>query len=248
MFAAPGWAQQADPEPVSEEILVTGEAVEAAREVVIHSLVDLGFDRIKERDGRTVLKHSTTWRGKILLYDDGYLKHRRQGVRAVEGPAAALPEGTRWLPCVIVPTACFRVGATISDRKFDAERGRTMATVGPALQQLGDRMADASLEQTLLQLPDRLQALWSEGSPLEPEGAPLQTYRQRRAAVFAFWESRTDTPWGEAVREGVERFARQIIQHSDHPFTASELRRLDAASSAPRAFPVSVELSGADPR
>lgn len=230
------WADEPGDEAPAEEIVVTWEQVAAAREAVIDELVELGFSRRRERDGRTILKHTTTWRGKIVLYDDGYLKHRRQGLRIVEGPAQTLPKGTRWLPCVLIPTGCVRMGATISDRKFDAERGRTLARVEPELQLLGDRMADASLGGVLEGLAGQLEALWLEGVGLQPGAPPLQTYRERRAALFAFWESRTDNRWGEAVRAGVESFARQVVQLSDHPFTDAELQRLNATSSAPRPF------------
>ncbi|MBX2797074.1 MAG: hypothetical protein KTR31_05385 [Myxococcales bacterium] len=233
------WAQVPvkDSEPeASEEIIVVGDAVEQARQAVIDDLVDLGFDRVRERSGRVVLKHGTTWRGKIVLYEDGFLKHRRQGVRVVEGPAKELPKGTRWLPCIIVPTACVRVGATVADRKLNAVRSRTMTAITPQLRTLGDRMADAAVASNLELLPDALEALWIEGRPLGG-GSPLATFRARRADLLSFWESRTETKWGEQVRGAVEAYVSEVVQHSDHPFVQREVARFNETTSSSRPFP-----------
>ncbi len=219
----------------SEEITVYGTpAVEAARQVVVDELKSLGFTRVKEKDGALVLKHETTWKGKIVLYDDGYLKHRRQGVRVVEGPAKELPKGTRWLPCVVVPTACVNAGFTVADRKLDAVRDRTMSDLAPELQALGDRIADAAVAQTVDSLPSKLEALWERGSPLLVQGPPLATPEARKAELLEFWETRTDTEWGEQVRAVVESFARGVVQTSDHPFTPEELQAFNARSRAGR--------------
>ena len=233
-FFATALAQEPE---VSEEVIVS-ERVEAARQAVIDELVNLGFDRVKDQGDRVVLKHSTTWKGKILLYDDGYLRHRRQGLRVVEGPAVGLPDGTRWLPCIIVPTACFEFGATVSDAKFSAVEARTLAEIEPELRTLGDRLADAALAANLEALPEGLEALWADGDPLVPGEQTLETYRERRAAILAFWESRTETPWGEAIRGATESFVRGVVQPSDHPFTAAEVARFNEQTSASRPFEV----------
>ena len=230
------WAAHAQPDTV-DEIFVTEAAVQRARQAVIDELVDLGFSRVKEKDGRVVLKHETTWRGKVILYDDGYLRHRRQGFRVVEGPAVGLPKGTRWLPCILIPTGCVKSGATVSDRKFNAERDRTMSAVENDLRNLGDRMADAAVATNLMMLPDRFDALWERGTPLDGAGPPLATYQARRAALLRFWETRTETEWGESVREAVEAFAAGAVQPSDHPFPDWEIERFNATRRASRPFP-----------
>jgi len=211
----------------AEEITVYGSAeVEAARAAVVARLEELGFSRVTVRDGRLVMKHESTWKGKIVLHNDGYLQHLRQGVRVEKGPAVALPRGTRWLPCLLIPTGCFSAGFAVSDRRFRGLRDRTMTQITPQLTALGDRMADASVRDTMNALPPRLAALWSDGTPLGG-GPALNTYRARRAELVRFWSTRTNTPWGNQVREVVEAFARGVVQHSDHPFTPAELA-LDA--------------------
>src|SRR5687767_6969916 len=70
------------PEEVpSEEIVVWGRAVEEAREAVIEQLDLLGYDKRKERNGRTVFLNDAAWKGKVVLHDDAYLEIRRTGPR-----------------------------------------------------------------------------------------------------------------------------------------------------------------------
>ena len=231
-----GLAAMAQEPEVSEEITVEADAVRRARQAVIRELTTLGYDRVKEKDGYLVLKHDDTWKGKILLHDDGFIEHRRQGIRIVEGPAKSLPRGTRWLPCILIPTGCVQSGLGVSERKLDAEKARTLEAVQPELVDLSERLADAALAETLDLLPARLEALWAEGAPLEREEEPLATMAQRREALLAFWGSRTDTRWGQAVREAVEAFARGVVVPSDTPFTEAELEAARARYG--RRFPV----------
>lgn len=201
----------------SEEIVVIGEAVQRARAAVLRELTALGYDRVKERDGVVILKHGSTWKGKVLLHDDGYLEHRRQGFRLVEGPAKTLPKGTRWLPCVLIPTGCVQSGLGVSRRKLDAQKDRTLTAVEPQLRDLADRLADAALAETLELLPAQLDAVWTQGVPLAG-GEPLPTYRARRAEILEFWSTRTDTEWGHHVQDTVGAYVRNVIQVSDHPY------------------------------
>jgi hypothetical protein len=82
------------------------------------------------------------------------------------------------------------------------------------------------VEYTVLELPDRLEALWEEGVPLEGSRTPA-THARRREALLAYWDSRTCTEWGDRVREAVEAFMRGVVQHSEHPFTEEEVRALN---------------------
>lgn len=217
-------APEAPVAPASEEVTVWGDpAVQAAREALIGELTGLGYRKLKERDGRLVLVHEQGWKGKVVLYDDGRLATKRTGPAFKELEPIG---GTRIRPyplCVIAPTACVSAGAwVVSERKWrhveDEVARATAAEVGA----LSDRMADAALSDTLDALPARLEALWERGEPLDG-GPPLPTPEARRAALLAFWESRTDTAWGRQVREAVEGFARGVIQPSGHPFTEAEL-------------------------
>ena len=59
---------------------------------------------------------------------------------------------------------------------------------------------------------------------------------ERRAALLDFWDSRTDTEWGEVIRGGVESFCRGVVQHSDTPFTPEEIAAFNKPNRASRPF------------
>lgn len=239
---------QADPpaEPeVSEEVIVWGRLrVEQARDAVIEDLTDLGYTKQIEKDGALVLRHEDPWKGDVWLHDDGWMRIRRQPVR-VEAPAT--PWGRKnsagsWLGCVLYPFLCVRPGGqVVGTRKFMAVETRTAGAVGPQVSEWSDRVADLAVDDKVAALPDRLEALWTRGEPLEP-GDPLTTPEARKDALLTYWETRTDTPWGEAIREAVEAFVRAEVQSSDTPFTDAEIASFNARSRAGRAFDLTRRL------
>jgi len=215
-------AATASGEPVSEEITVYGDPeVEAARQQLVGDITGLGYDkRIRNKNGRTVYFHQDHWRGKVVLYDDGRVWAKRTGPRFYLPPHA--------LFCVTRPTECFKAGAWIvSDRKWGAIEDTLARTTADSELALGDRIADASVRRTVDALPERLTALWEQGTPLT-EGAPiLATKAERRDAILAYYASRTDTVWGDQVREATAAFVRGVIMPSEDPYTGDELAAFD---------------------
>ena len=61
-----------------------------------------------------------------------------------------------------------------------------------------------------------------EAREKEPQKKKM-TYAERREALYSFWQSRTDTPHGEAVRQAVEAFVRGVVQGSEHPYPMAEV-------------------------
>lgn len=222
-----------------EEVDIWAEdAVRRARAKVVDELKGLGYTRIKRKDGRTILAHERNWKGKVVLHDDGFVTYRRQAPR-VQRPPTTLPGATKelaWFSCVTQPTRCVQIGGiVVSGRKLDQQKARTHRDVSADINDLGDRLADRSVQRRLQSLPDRLVQLWEEGVPLDGD-KPLPTYEARRAALLAFWETRTGNAWGERVREAVEAFLRAEVQHSDHPLSDEELEAFNARSHAGRAL------------
>jgi hypothetical protein len=105
---------------------------------------------------------------------------------------------------------------------------QTVDEVAYEVRVFGDRIADLAVTRTVDGLPERLFALWNDGVPLDGSDVRLATNDRRRAALHAFWASRTETSWGDTVREAIARFCRGVVQTSDHPFPPSELERLNA--------------------
>src|SRR5262245_11181072 len=114
VFAVRAFAadEEATAQPqVSEEIVVIGEAVERARAEVVRQVQDLGYTRVKEKDGRTVMRNEIAYKGKVVLYDDGRLETHRTGFRGKKVEPLA---GTRIRPyflCLVQPTYCFEAGS-----------------------------------------------------------------------------------------------------------------------------------------
>lgn len=246
---APEPVPAAEPEPaaepapapaasVAEEVTVWGRAVEAARQAVVAKIEGLGYDRVQDRGDHVVYKQDVGWKGKVLLWDDGRIETRRRGVSGRRMPPIA---GTRIRPyplCLIQPTACVDLGSWYVDpHKWRAVEDTVARATAVEVVALGDRLADASLADTVSALPDRLDALWTSGAPLEAGAAPIATFQGRRAALLAFWDSRTETVWGQQVRDVVASFVRGEVQASEHPFTADEALRFDAVRRSAAPFP-----------
>jgi hypothetical protein len=237
LLAFAGAQEPSAPTDVSEEVVVYARLrVAEAREAVIQELQDLGYTKLIEKDGAIVLRHEDPWKGDVWLHDDGWMRIRRQPVR-VEAPATPWGKrnsATAWMGCVLYPFACVRPGGQIvSTRKFMAVETRTAGAVEPDVAVWADRVADLAVDEKVGTLPDRLTALWEQGVPLDP-GPPLEGVEARKLALLTYWESRTDTPWGEEVRAAVEAFVRSEVQHSDTPFTVDELDAFNARSRAGR--------------
>ena len=97
-----------------------------------------------------------------------------------------------------------------------------MGEIAPDAVVFGDRVADRRIEDVTDALPDALTELWEHGTPLK-DGPVLSTADERKAAILTYWESRTDTIWGDRVRAVIDAFIRGEVQHSDTPFTDAEI-------------------------
>jgi hypothetical protein len=228
-----GAPEPAEDAEAGEEIVVYGELrVKEARAKVVADLEALGFTRVKDKDGKLVMRHAQNWKGKVVFHDDGRLQFKRQP------PEAAMPDTffkrasplVGWVPCVVVPTACVKVGGwVVSERKLGAVHRDARAAVDPSLQDLSERQADLAIDRKLDDLDARLAACWERGVPLDGDASQiLSTPAERRLHLLRFWQTRTDTVWGDRMRDPVEGFLRNVVQESEHPVTAEELVRVNA--------------------
>lgn len=245
------WLAVAVAQQTSEEVIVYGEVrVEQARRKVEQELAEAGYVEKIERDGKTVYRHPRTYMGQMVVDEDGWVVFERQPVQVV---APALPfaeenSAVAWMGCLFWAPACVRAGGQlVGKRKFRGYEHRVVGRVHDDVEDWSDRIADLAIERKLEVLPAQLEALWADGVPLEPDDPPLPTPEARRQALLAFWGSRTDTVWGEQMRDAVEAFCRAVVQRSDHPFTASELAAFNASSTASRAFSLTTPDAAAEP-
>ena len=228
-----------EPEPeVSEEITVLGQRVEAARAEVVSRIVDLGYDRVKDKDGKVVFRADQAWKGKVVLSDDGLLRVRRTGPR----PRALEPiPGTRVRPyplCLVAPTACVQLGAwAVSDRRWAGIEGEVVDGTHVELEALADAMADEALSTRLEALPEQLDALWLQGDSLFYQRPHVATVEARRAELLEYWDTRTETAWGLPVREAVASFVRAVVEAGPTPYTDAEKAAFEARRLSAHPFP-----------
>jgi len=238
----------ADPVPFEgiEEITVYAEErVRQARERVVEQLDHLGYDQVEKVGDREVYRHTEAWKGEVVLHDDGWTVVRRQPLR-VEGRAMPWTRANTpvaWAGCFLYPWLCIRSGGTtISKAKWRAVEGRTVESMHGDVRQWNDRIADLHTRRKVGRLPDAMEELWDDGQPLEvglgqdDRGEVLATMAERRQALFAYWDSRTETVWGDDVRRSIEGFCRAVVQRSEHPFSDEELERLNASRTAAEPF------------
>ncbi|MFK7930767.1 MAG: hypothetical protein AB8H79_21470 [Myxococcota bacterium] len=227
----PNTAEADPPTPVDDDddddgqIVVYGEhLVEQARQAVANDLIEQGFDDVKRKEGYTLYRHDSVWKGEVEIHDDGWIRMRRQPVQFRPPSNSKLG----WVTCIAVPFCVQAGGQSVSKRKHMAQRRRTLGNVEPLARMYGDRVADLHVDQQLNELPDRLTALWENGTSLYDSNKTLRTPKQRKLALLDYWESRTETLWGFRVRASVEAFIREVVQDSEHRFTDQEIRAFNA--------------------
>lgn len=231
-------AASAEEPRTAEEIVVHAQReLEEARRQVEEKLEEAGYDRVIERDGKTIYRHADVFKGQVVVDDDGWVRFERQPIR-LDPPDLGKRENTvgDWMGCLLWPTACIKTGGqVISKSKLNHYERRVFDHVQGDIEAWNARIADVATTRKVAELPARLEALWEHGEPLQGDGH-VATHAERRRAILEYWGSRTDTPWGEEVREAVEAFCRGVVQRSEHPFTEAEIAAFNATSRAARPF------------
>lgn len=229
-----------------EEVVVYSELlVREARQALVERAAQQGYTQVIERDDKTILRHVATYRGEVVLYDDGRVKIRRQPIQ-FKAPGDEKKVGN-WLWCALLVPCIRPSGQTVSKRRYATYKREAMDAITPQLAEFESRLADYGLSQKIEALPDQMMALWEEGEPLE-SGPKLQTIDERKAALLQYWDTRTETAWGDRVRATIESFLRGVVQTSETPLTKEELYRFNAnrRSLRPLGLPLEEALEEAE--
>lgn len=223
---------------VVHQVIVYGDlAVEKARKKVLEDLRTEGYTHVQDKGDYLLVRSDEPWMGEVRVYDDGFVRMKRQPFRVVgpDLPWASQNSPLSYAGCVIYWWACVKTGGqTVGRRKFMAQKVRTLDAVHPDAVALADRVADQQTEQKVNDLPDQLEALWSDGTPIDLGDAHLDTIAERKAALLSYWDSRSDTVWGDRVRLGVEAFIRGEIQGTPDAFTDPEIAAFNAQRHSER--------------
>lgn len=215
-------------------ITVIGEQqVRAAQDAVVKSLDALGWRARRKRDGTVVFRGPEGWMGKATLTPRGELEFS-QPVIAFDG---AMAGGATYESAPQTGNDAPVGGVGVSTLPLPGKK-----KVGAIQREIRDEVRDEVLafrrtiqlrhfSTYIAELPDRLDALWTEGASLDL-GATVPTPEARRAQILDFWATRTDTPEGRTVSRSVEIWLRQTVMDTPHAVTreeaaAAEARRTD---------------------
>ena len=229
-----GAPEPASPEPdASIEVVVFEELlVEQAKQKVYSDLREAGYTEMVRKDDKAIFRHPVPYKGEVHVHDDGWIRVKRQRIQ-VEGremPWAEKNTPLAWAGCIIWSPLCVRpAGQTLAKSKFRSQEDRIVRWAQGDVQAWGDRIADLAVRRKVDELPQAMEALWTDGQPLFREAERLETHAERRSELLRYWGDRTESEWGERIRQAIESFCRGVVQQSDHPFTEKEIDAFNAA-------------------
>lgn len=223
-----------------EQIDVTAEQdVLRKRAELFDTLVQEGYAR-RRRQGtdRTVFLSEDPWKPQVVVHDDGWVYFRRQPPRVHAPGKSFADQGSpaAYLLCIIAPNACISVGGwLVGERKLGGVKAQVMGATQDKIRAMNDAVARRELGRRLNEdIPNDLDKVWTQKA-LTPD--------QRKVLIFEYWDTRTDTPEGDAAKGAVEAFMRGVVQQSDTPYTDAELTKLNEGreSERPLVLKVAVE-------
>lgn len=237
-------AAEDEPNPADgmlDEVIVFGEhRVAEAREHAVRAIKSQGWREHRRNDEGVVFRGPKPWMGRIILRPDATLRFAGAGIGVGTGDAhmpdprspgaagSSINSGPNAAP---LPGAGARVPVQVGGKsKREAVQSEVRAAVVDELSAYRDAIRQRALSQRVESLPDKLDRLWADGTPLWG-GSPLSTPGERRRAVLDHWATRTDTAEGRAISRIVELWLGQTVQRSEHPVTDEERRAAEARRS-----------------
>lgn len=197
------------------------------RAEVYQQLRELGYRKGKRKGEFQVFLSYNPWEPRVFVHDDGWILTKRQPPRIHAPGQSFADQGPKraYLWCLIVPTACISVGGwVVSDRKLAPRIAEVYDQTAPQVRALNDAVAREAMSTRLNEtIPKDLEAIWAR------QEVPPQ---ERRKLLFLYWDTRTDTPEGQAAREAIEAFLLGVVQTSEQPFSREELEQLNEGRSS----------------
>lgn len=222
------------------EVRVYGEdEVAAARQAALRAIEAQGWRHVGTRRGDDVFRGPSLWKGKVKLTGDGLLVFGGKPVQYGYGLVPSItanpvpPEGVRPFQALLREGEGKEPAITVKSpgrRLLGGARGKLARAVQPEVIAYRQAVQQAAFQERLSTLPDRLDALWSEGTPIDGGDETLSAPEERRAELLAYWASRTDTPQGRATCAVIELWLSEVVQASNEPVTPEEQRRANATA------------------
>lgn len=230
---ADAWADDPAPPPPpateaaapDDTIIVEADALKHAMERISAALLPQGFERQRDDGDSTVFLNRDTWKGRVRVYDDGYWLWEHQPTRTHAPGQDWGDEGPGWTYalCVVAPTSCLspssRLVSASDGRKLALYKGQIATAVHDPVESLRRiREVAGAQDRLAIGIPADCAAIW---------GDPAKSAIERRAALFALWDSRTDTPAGRDAQVAIVAWIDDTVQSSSDPFTAAEAEALN---------------------
>ena len=239
----------AETEPPAEEIIVYGEMeIARKRAKVIQNLKHLGYREATRRDGRSIMRPEAPYKPTIIVDDDAWMHVKRSPVRI--DPPGKDDNNLRYLWCLppfTITAACIQVGGqVIAERKLAHFKGDIARATSYEMRQWRKAVIAHAMDKRLgEEIPDMLDRIWEQGKAEDENNVLLLEHSERRSAIFDFWASRSCVPEGEAVRAVAADFITEVIQHSEHPATDSEIRSANEKQRCPASKMLPIESARA---
>lgn len=224
------------PPQAGEVIVIYGEReVQRLRGELDGIIEDGGYKEGRRRGDETIYRPQIPWKPTIVVHEEGLVELKRSPVRWMAPGRPDNPLNQLWCLPPFTPM-CVRIGGQIvATAKLDAAKGRVMDTIHDPAEDWRMAIANqATWTRVNQEVPERLEAAWTRGEPLEPGGPALPSPAQRRAAMLELWASRADSPEGEMVAQVVADFLEHVVQQSAEPVTAAEQEAANARAGGVR--------------
>ena len=224
----------------AETVVVWGEpAIRQARSAIVRQMEELGYKAIDKPGGRVLFKPPRRWLGRVWL-EEGELRFLRPVVawRTAEGvewptvddaPFERTPAGTATSGGTAAAAGAASLWVLPSQRLLRPERERVERATADEREVYQETVRETAFRGRLMDLPDRLDALWADGTPLQP-GTSLPDAAARKAAVLDHWATRADTREGDLVARAVAAWIRNTLQDTPDAVTPEEASAAEAAS------------------
>lgn len=234
LLVLPIYAQDPAPPP-TEEIVVWGDlAIAKARDGITRQMEDLGYRVARKQDGRIVFRGPN----KVTLLPSGALLFAASGPRLVETPPEGYSRDPRYQS--IDPGPMSGGGLSVAmpgGRKVDAQQTKVLDETRDEIEAYISVVRRTEFENMLAQLPDRLDRLWSDGTPIDPNKPALATPAERRRVALELWATRTETPEGQRAAAAIEAWLSAVVQSSPDPITDAERSEFNARRTDGRTLP-----------
>lgn len=211
----------------TEEVIVYSPNV--ARERLTERLVELGWNQQKSINGGTRYQSLASGKPYVDVFDNGEIHVQESGVVRTAKPDQSVRLGRSGVDLGGGTSAVTFGASAVSKKKLRGERTALMESIWLEVTEWRQARGNVEFQAAVMEdLPDKLAALWENGTPLYGEKV-LATPAQRRQAMLDHWSSRGCTEAGESVRKSVSTFLELEVNESETPLTAAEITAAEAA-------------------